>query len=321
MNTGHKQAWEMLCGMDNILLLTHRSPDGDAIGSIFALALALKKAGKNVMCKTDRIPSSLSVAAVSDMEGDFEPSYIVTVDVADKKLLGEELCALYGDKVDLCIDHHGTNVEFAKHTLLDASAAAACEVLYDMFVAGGVEITSDIAKELYVGLATDTGCFRYGNTTSKTMRTAAELMDKGVDTVFINTEIFETKTREYADFERLALNNMTNYFDGRCAIMLITRDMYAKSGLDEADDKAINGVPRQIQGVLVGLTMKEKPDNKGWRISMRSKDPVSASEICAMLGGGGHKLAAGCELDCSKEEALEKILGAVKTVLDKADNK
>lgn len=319
MNVNHNQAWEMLCGMDNILLLTHRFPDGDAIGSIYALALALKKTGKNVKCITDRIPSSLSVATVSGIDGDFEPDNIVTVDVGDRKLLGDELNALYGDKIVLCIDHHGTNVEYAENTLLDASAAAACEVLFDMFTAGGFEITPDIARELYIGIATDTGCFRYGNTTSKTMRTAAQLMDIGVDTVYINTEIFETKTREFACFEKLALNNLTTYFNGKCALMIITRDMYEVSGLDEADDKAVNGLPRQIQGVYVGITIKEKPGKAGWRVSMRSKDPVSAAEICALLGGGGHKLAAGCELSCGKDEAIEKLLGAAKTVLDKAE--
>lgn len=314
MNTDHKGAWEQLMGMDNILLLTHRLPDGDAIGSIFALALALRNAGKKVKCITDRIPSSLKVAAVSGFDEDFEPDTVVTVDVGDRKLLGDELNERYGGRVALCIDHHGTNVPYAAHTLLDASAAAACEVLLDMFIAAGVGITPEIARELYVGIATDTGCFRYGNTTSKTMRAAAQLMDIGVDTVYLNTEIFETKTREYAVFEKLAVNSLETYFNGRCALMVITRDMYELSGLDEADDKAVNALPRQIEGVLVGITVKEKAEG-GWRVSMRSKDPVSAAEICSMLGGGGHKLAAGCELEGTREEVISLLLTTAEKVI------
>ena len=311
------EAVKRLLSMDDILLLTHRLPDGDAVGSIFALYLALKKTGKRVRCQTDKIPSSLKIAAIDDCGGDFEPKYVVTVDVGDRKLLGDGIDALYGGRVDLCIDHHGTNVEYAAYTLLDPSASAACEVLYDMFTSAGIDITEDIAKELYIGIATDTGCFRYGNTTAKTMRTAAALMEKGIDSTYFNTVLFETKSREYACFERLALNSLTTYFDGRCALMTITQDMYDISGLDEADDKAINALPRQIEGVLAGITLKEKKDGSGWRVSVRSKEPVSAAEICIQLDGGGHRLAAGCELTGTPDEAKNALLCAAKKVLDK----
>ena len=223
MNVNYTEAFDALKEMDDILLLTHRLPDGDAVGSIFALYLVLKGMGKRVKCITDKIPSSLKIAALEDCGGDFEEKYVVTVDVGDRKLLGDELNALYGDKVDLCIDHHGTNVEYAKRTLLDPAASAACEVIFDMLQAACEEITKDVAKELYIGIATDTGCFRYGNTTAKTMRTAAALMETGIDTVFYNTEIFETKSREYAAFEKLALNNLHTYFDGKCAVMAINK--------------------------------------------------------------------------------------------------
>lgn len=317
MTGDYIEAYKRLSEMDDILLLTHRLPDGDAVGSIFALYLVLKGMGKRVKCVTDKIPSSLKIAALDECGGDFEEKYIVTVDVGDRKLLGDELNALYGGRVDLCIDHHGTNVEYAKYTLLDASAAAACEVIFDMLTSVGYPVSAEVAKELYIGIATDTGCFRYGNTTAKTMRTAAALMEKGINTVYYNTEIFETKSREYAAFEKLALNNLNTYFDGRVAVMVITGDMYEQSGLDEADDKAVNALPRQIEGVLAGITVKEKRDGTGWRVSVRSKDPVSAADICVQLDGGGHKLAAGCELTGTCEEAVNALLKAAENVLDK----
>lgn len=317
MKIDHQQAWELLCSMDRILLLTHRLPDGDALGSIFALYLVLKDLGKEVRCVVDKIPASLKAAAIPCDEPAFAPDFVVTVDVGDRKLLGEELDAQYGGRVDLCIDHHGTNSDFAKYTLVDPAAAAACEVLFDMLKGPGFAFTPVIAGELYVGIATDTGCFRYGNTTAKTMRAAADLMEYGVDTAYLNTEIFETKTREFTAFERMAMNALKTYFDGRVALMLITREMYERSGLDESDDKAINALPRQIEGVYVGITVKEKQDGQGFRVSMRSKEPVSAAEICASLGGGGHRLAAGCELTGTKEEAVETLLNAAKAVIDK----
>ena len=318
MKIDHLKAWEKLCSMDRVLLLTHRLPDGDAIGSIYALYLALKKMGKQVRCITDQIPSSLKVAAIDCAEPEFEPDYVVTVDVGDRKLLGDELNARYGDRIDLCIDHHGTNTMTAADSLVDPAAAAACEVLYDMFRLADFPLTREIANELYIGVATDTGCFRYANTTAKTMRVAADLMEFGVDAAYLNTELFETKTRAFVSFERMAMNALKTYCGGRCAIMLITRDMYDKSGLDESDDKPVNALPRQIEGVYVGVTVKEKKDGTGFRVSMRSKEPVSAAAICASLGGGGHRLAAGCELSGTKEEVVASLLAAVTPVLEAA---
>ena len=318
MRIDHKQAWETLLAMDRVLLLTHRLPDGDAVGSIYALYLVLKSMGKQVRCLTDRVPSSLKAAAIPCDEPAFDPAYVVTVDVGDRKLLGDEWDALYGDRVDLCIDHHGTHVPYAKYTLVDPTAAAASEVLFDMLRQAAFPLTAEIAKELYIGVATDTGCFRYANTTPKTMRIAADLMECGIDAAYLNTELFETKTREFARFERMAMNALKTYCGGRCAIMLITREMYEKSGLDESDDKPVNALPRQIEGVYVGVTVKEKKDGKGYRVSMRSKEPVSAAEICAKLGGGGHRLAAGCELTGTREEAIRTLLDAIAPVLEEA---
>ena len=317
MKINHQQAWELLCSMDRILLLTHHLPDGDALGSIYALYLVLKSLGKTVRCVTEKTPSSLKAAAIPCEEPEFAPEAVVTVDVADRKMLGDELNERYGGIVDLCIDHHGTNSSYARYDLVDPSAAAASEVLFDMLKTVGFQITEPIARELYIGIATDTGCFRYGNTNAKVMRAAAELMECGIDTGSLNTDLFETKTQAYAAFERMAMNALKTYCGGKCAIMLITREMYDKSGLDESDDKPVNALPRQIEGVYVGVTVKEKKNGNGFRVSMRSKEPVSAAEICTKLGGGGHRLAAGCELTGTKEEVVAALLSAVTPVLER----
>jgi len=309
-----ERAWAALTEMDDILILTHASPDGDAVGSMFALYLALKQMGKNARCVINDVPQSLKFAEVPDACAEFGERYVVTVDVGDKKLLGDKLKDVYGNRVDLNIDHHGTNVMFAKETLVVPEAAAASEVLYDLFTFGKIDITADIAERLYVGISTDTGCFRYMNTTSKTLRTAAALLDTGINAGKINTDLFETKTPEYVEFERAAINNLKMYFGGKCAVMVITKKMYERSGIVEADTQGINAIPRTIAGVFAGITVKER-DGGVFHASVRTKDPINAAEICALFGGGGHKYAAGCQLGSDPDEAVEKIVAAVEDKL------
>lgn len=307
MNVTHKEAWHILTEQDDILILTHRAPDGDAVGSLCALFKVLTSLGKRVGFIIDTVPKSLAFLTEGMTSPEFEPKCVVTVDVGDKKLLGEALEKEYGGRVLLNIDHHATNVLFAENTLLDASAAAASEVLYDMFTQNGIEITPEIAMPLYVGISTDTGCFRYGNTTSATMRAAAALMDTGIDTATVNTDIFDTKTREYAAFETMAMNSMKMYCDGKVALLLLTKDMYRRANIAENETQGINALPRQIAGVLVGITIKER-EGGNYRISVRTREPVDAAEICALLGGGGHRQAAGCELTANPRTVISTIL-------------
>lgn len=307
MNVTHNEAWKILNDSDDILLLTHRAPDGDAVGSLCALYRVLAALGKNVRFILDSVSRELIFLTENLECGDFEPKCVVTVDVGDKKLLGEELEAEYGDRVLLNIDHHATNVLFAENTLLDPVAAAASEVLFDMFTSNGAEITKDIAMALYVGISTDTGCFRYGNTTPKTMRAAASLMDTGIDTATVNSDIFDTKTKEYFALETMAMNSIKMHFDGKCALLLLTKDMYRRANIAENETQGINALPRQIAGVVVGITIKER-EGGNYRISVRTREPVDASEICALLGGGGHRQAAGCELTANPRTVISTVL-------------
>lgn len=307
MNVTHNEAWKILNDNDDFLLLTHRAPDGDAVGSLCALYRVLVSLGKNVGFILDAVSRELAFLTEGLEQNKFEPKCIVTVDVGDKKLLGDALEAAYGDRVLLNIDHHATNVLFAENTLLDADAAAASEVLYDMFAGNGVELTKDIAMPLYVGMSTDTGCFRYGNTTAKTMRAAAALMDTGIDAAAVNTDIFDTKTKEYFALETMAMNSIKLYFGGKCALLMLTKDMYRRANIAENETQGINALPRQIAGVLVGITIKER-ESGSYRISVRTREPVDASEICAILGGGGHRQAAGCELTANPRTVISTIL-------------
>ncbi len=316
MRITKEEAASMLLSMDNILIFAHENPDGDAVGSTCALCKGLVSLGKKASVWLSGVPKSdIEMTQSLMFDGSFTPEHIVSVDTADNKIM----CANTGSysketPVELCIDHHYSNTLYAENTCLDEKAAAAGEVVYDILRLMNVKITKDIAECIYTAIATDTGCFRYSNTTAETFRTAADMLSFGADIAAINKIQFETKTREYAALEKMALSGMEMHFDGKCAMIVLTNEMYVESGAVESDTQALSALPRQIEGVLVGITMKEK--EKGvFRISVRTNAPADASLIAAQLGGGGHKMAAGCSFNGEKENAVCTVLEAVRNHL------
>lgn len=304
----------LIRNMDNILILTHAHPDGDTLGCGYALLRALHKMGKKakLLCD-DPIQSKYSYLYEGIEEMDFQEDYVVAVDVATENLLGS-LQETYGGKIDLCIDHHGTNTEYAKNLLLNADAAAACEVVLKVIKALRVDIDKKIAECLYTGLTTDTGCFRYSSTTSNTYRAAAELIDLGADNGYINRVMFETKTKQFAALERLAIEGMEFFIDERVCVITITQDMYKKTNTSEFDTEALPPLTRQIEGVEVGLTIREKADGT-CKCSIRTFESVNAADLASAFGGGGHKQAAACRFDCNVNEAKEMLIAKSKELL------
>lgn len=292
---------------DNILILTHAHPDGDTLGSGFALMRALLKLGKKakVIC-ADEIPHKYDYLYSDIQVPDFNEEYIVAVDVATENLLGD-LNDKYGKKVNLCIDHHGTNTQYSEYLLLNADAAAACEIVLKVIKALGVEIDKDMANCLFTGITTDTGCFRYSSATSNTFHAAAELIDHGADNGAINRVMFETKTKTYAKLERLAIDSMKFYENDRVAIITVTQDMYKKTGSNELETEALAPLTRQIEGVEIGITIREKTDGT-CKASLRTFETVDASQLAKAFGGGGHKQAAACRFDCDVEKAREMLV-------------
>ncbi len=294
---------------DNFTILTHAHPDGDTLGSGIGLCLALRALGKKAnVINDEEIPPKFRYLEIESQE--FEEQTVVAVDIADVTLMGNGIREIYETKVDLSIDHHGSNRLFAKLNFVDASAAAAAQIVFELTQLLGVQITPQIADCLYTGISTDTGCFRYANVTPETHRVAARLMEYGAAASKINVKMFETKTRTYAALERLALDGMQFFYDGRCALITITREMFAESGSDENECDGIAAISRQIEGVLVGVTMRERR-NGAFKASVRTHDPVDASAICAKLGGGGHPNAAGCQLPGTREEATKLLIDTI----------
>lgn len=268
---------------------------------------------KRAFLCADEISDDFSYITDGFRNDEVTDPFIIAVDVADARLLGD-IADEYGDKVDLGIDHHASNTLFARNTYVE-DRAAACEIIFELAGDMGYKSNEYFRNCIYTGISTDTGCFRYQNTSALTFRIAAELMEQGIDSKTINKLMFETKTKSFLELERLSRETLEYHFDDKCAIITITQDMYEKSGADEHQVYPITALPRQIEGVVVGAVMKEKPDGT-FSISVRTDGDVDASEVCARLGGGGHKGAAGCHPQCGCEEAKELLLASIKKSLD-----
>ena len=311
-----RETAETLQSYDKILLLCHAHPDGDTLGSATALAHALSAKGKKIRVEcSDPIPKDFGFMFEGLANEEFEPELITAIDVADIKLLGKESEGKYQGRIGLCIDHHGSNMMYADKVCLEPDSASAAEMIYLLLKELEAEITPQIASCLFTGVTTDTGCMRFSNTTPRTFEIAAELAKLGADTYNIIQVFFETKTKTYAALERLALEGMRFYFSDRCAVICVTQDMYQKSGSNESETDRLANLPRQVEGVLVGVSMRELKDGS-FKASVRTHGDIDASAICKRLGGGGHMGAAGCTLYGTKQQAINSLLKEIQAEID-----
>ncbi len=316
MRIDRQETARLLNEKDNILILCHKHPDGDTLGSATALAHILKKAGKTLRIEcSDPIPKDFGFMFEGLDAPEFEPEYVVSIDVADIKLLGAELEGRYGGRIDLCIDHHSSNMLYADKVWLEGDSASTAEMMYMLLDDMEADITPLVASCLFTGVSTDTGCFRFSNTSVRTFEIAARLADLGADTYNIIQVFFETKSKSYAALERLALDSMRFYFSDRCAVICVTQDMYKKTGSDESETDRLANLPRQVEGVLVGITLRELKDGS-YKASVRTHGDIDASAICKRLGGGGHIGASGCTLYGTKQQAINALLKEVEAEID-----
>lgn len=312
-----KEVLEFFHKCDNVNILTHKSPDGDTLGCGFALVNYLRSMGKKAnVLNTDPFPPRYEFLYEGYEPMEFEEKCVIAVDIADTQLMGKNLEKYtQPGMVDLCIDHHISNTFFAKQTLVDGSAAAACEVIYDVMKQGKQPIDSIIAKCLYTGIATDTGCFKYENTTARTHIFAAELMAYDIDYARINRAMFDLKSKGRLDVEKKVNENMEYFFDDRCCIVTITKELISSSGIDESEFEGLTSITLQLESAEIGILIKQRHENV-FKVSVRTTDTVDASQFCIAFGGGGHKRAAGCQLEGTLEEVKKCLLDAVGKVLN-----
>lgn len=302
---------QLLIENDNFEILTHAHPDGDCLGAGYGLCLALQQIGKNARVISTQFPSVYNFLQTNVKNQDFETNFIISVDVADEKLLGENQDAYQG-KINLCIDHHLINVVEADYKFVDSKSAAASEIIYKLMPLLNVEITPDIANCLYTGISTDTGCFKYTNTTGDTLRIAGNLLDKGCNNSYINRVFFETKTKKHIQLEKQLYENIIYCCHDECAIIYTTLEM--EKNMDKEDMEGISAIPRGIEGVEIGITIREK-ENGLCKVSVRTHGKYDACAFCQQFGGGGHKAASGCVINGSIDDVIQILVKAVEKII------
>ncbi len=283
---------------DDFLLLTHRRPDGDALGSAAALCAGLRALGKTAhVWKNPEITARYLPYLQPYLAPDeIRVGTVVALDTAAVELLPES----WSGVTDLRIDHHPGRAAFALNEYTDPSAAACGEVIYTVLNALGVTLTADIAALLYIAISTDTGCFRYSNTTAATHRITAALIDAGADANTLNT-VFFTKTRGRMAAVTAVQSGLR--FEAGGAAVIASLSLAEKNAANAAEDDLENvaGLVQGIEGVSVGFMLREEAD--GWRVSCRSAGEYEANKICQKLSdGGGHKYAAGARIKGSHSE-------------------
>ena len=304
----------MLQTMDRVLLLTHVRPDGDTIGSAAALCQALRDMGKTAYLLPNAGTTETYQPYAEGYWGaaDFEPDYVVSVDIAALSLLPEN-AKKYAGRIHLSIDHHPSNEGFAPHLCVLPEMAACGEIVYEI-VRLMTPVTQEIALPLYVAVSTDTGCFVYSNTSAHTHRVAAALLETGIAVAGVNKALFRTKSRTRLAMEGWMAEWAEYYDNDRVVIMQIPRSLCLDYKATEADVEELSSLAALVAGTDCGVTLRELEGGRV-KISLRTGPRVNATAVCALLGGGGHAAAAGATISGSMKEAKQAVLQAIDMVV------
>lgn len=308
-----KEASNWFLTKDNFLILTHRSPDGDTIGSASGLCIALREQGKTAFLLTNEEITTTFLPYVEGLQSsDFKYDYVVSVDIAAEKLFPEN-AEVFKGKVDLAIDHHSQREDFGIENCVYSDKAATGEMIYEIVEPWG-PLSQAVATPLYVAVSTDTGCFVYGNTTPDCHRVAGELIATGLDVRAINKILFQTVTLTRLRLQAKLVESMRLYNQGSCAIVCLTQAMIKELNATEHDLEDLSSFVGQIEGVATGITVREK-EGGFCRLSIRSNPAVlKANAVCGKLGGGGHDAASGASFTGTVEETVEAIIKAIEEV-------
>ncbi len=332
MNESIFSVSRFLLEKDNYVIGIHANPDGDCFGSACGLSASLSKLGKK--CKIlspNPIPKRLHFLNYSDVEVletrdgyekiKDEKSTYITVDVASDHLLGD-LADVFQANNAFAIDHHEINTVTAKKSYVESTASAAGEIVYKI-ICQLEEITDEslfdqnVACSVFGAISSDTGCFKYGNTTPETHRIAACLIEKNADSRDINYRLFDLKSSVQIAVESLAYKSIEFYEDGRISFIYLSSQMLEDIGAKVSDTETVSQLGRGIEGVQIAAYMREKADDE-YKISVRCNSEADVSVLCSSCGiGGGHKKAAGCTVFAdSAQKAKELFLEKAKGFLE-----
>ena len=293
-----------LLNHDNFCILTHVRPDGDTLGSASALCVGLRQLGKNAYLLhndgaspfLDRCQLGLTKQWPADHDT------LITVDVAAPRMLPEEWLCLQ-ERMQLRIDHHASATSFTEEELVDASSAACGEIVYDLLMAMGCEMTKEIAWRLYIAISTDTGCFRYSNTSAHTYQVAAACA--------ATMELFDTTSISELKLQNWMVDHATFLCNGMAAVCAIPKEL--EESVSAEDLEGVSGFLRSLEGVKISATIRQT--ETGSKMSVRAVPGFDAAEVCKKFGGGGHKGAAGAGLNVPLEEAAKLACEALTEVV------
>ena len=305
----------------SLLLATHINPDGDAIGSLVALGLALEALGKRatLLCASPIpavyrfLPATDRITAAYDPSAAFDTAVIL--DCGNSIRVGQAQSEIEKIETVINIDHHVTNTGFGDHVLVDTEACATAEILYRLIKALGVRITSGMAMAIYTGIFTDTGSFRFSNTNRTAFAICEEMVAIGMDPYRVAREVYGTYSLGRIKLLNLALDSIEVTAGGKVSIMTLTSDMLAETGTQPEDTDGMINYARRIEDVKLAVLLQELGNNgrtadgeARYHVSLRSNGTVDVAEIAAAFGGGGHKVAAGFNTDSSLAEIRAKIV-------------
>ncbi len=307
----YRECANLLRQQDHFLIVTHKNPDGDTMSSAAALCSALRRLGKTAYLypNMDVIRKLQPYVEPYFAAPDSTWKFCVSVDVATDGMFARG----FSGKVDLCIDHHPTNSHYAPRELIREEKSSCGEIILDLIKSLCGDVKQEEATLLYIAVTTDTGCFQYANTSCQTLGAAAELLRLGANSNVVIRDFFRKVSPARLKLEGMIYSNMSFHRGGWLAVAMITREMMEKAGATEDDCDDLAGLCGRAEGSALNVTIRELEDGSS-KVSVRSAPGISSSDICAVFGGGGHDMAAGCTIQSPPTKAKEMLLAVIDEV-------
>lgn len=294
-----------------IAIVGHVNPDGDCIGSCTALLQAIRKSGRVCHMYLDApVPKYIAYLMHSDYLSDDGGDYdlCIALDCADRSRIADGKGIFENTPKTASIDHHITNTHFADVNYVDAKASATGEIIYIFLTKYfKTKLDKDICSSVYSAISSDTGNFKFANTTSRTHIIASKLIEYGIDVAEMNRQIFDTHSLSQLALMGEFSSSLKSHFDGKVIVGKLTWEMVEKHGLSFEDTDYLVSVPRSVEGCEVGVFMKVKSENE-IKVSLRSNGDADVANVASHFGGGGHVRASGATFTCSYDEALDSVL-------------